>query len=583
MLGRLNPGVTIEQADAEMKGLASQLREEYPDAQIGHTVRLMWMQDVVIGSVGPFLWVMLAAVGFVLLIACANVASLLLVRASRRENELAIRVALGAGRSELLCLLLTESLLLAVLGGALGVVLARGGLALLLAFNPGNIPRVQDIAVDGRVFLFALAVSVLTGILFGLAPGLRVIRSDLHSPLKDGARSSTGEAKGRLRSILVVAEVALSVVLLIGASLMIRSFVQMTRVDPGFDRDRTLSFQVALPDSTDGDPSFQREFFRRLGERLAVLPGVEEAGLIDHLPFGGSNMNSQFYIEGRVDWIAEQEPLMERRQVRGDYFKALRIPLVGGRLFTPQDGQGETPLFAIISEDARRRYWPSSDPIGNRIGFSPTGPWYRIVGVVGYVKHFDLDGDSGPTLYLPSEQRSMKVAMKTTLDPMSLVNPVRTEVAAMKADLPIYNIRTMEQRLNRSVAAPRFYGYLFGVFSTLALVMAAVGLYGVISYSVSQRTRDIGLRMALGARRGDVFRMVVGKGLTLALVGVVLGVAGALGLTRLMSGILFEISPTDPSIFVGISVVLVLVAMLASYVPAFRATRVDPMVALRHG
>lgn len=587
VVARLKPGVTVEQAGAEMDAIAERLKQQYPQTNANKEVFLVPLHQQVVGKVRTALLVLLGAVGFVLLIACANVANLLLARAASRQKEIAIRTALGASRMRVIRQLLTESLLLSLVGGTLGLLLALWGIELLLTISPINLPRVDTVSIDGRVFAFTLVISLLTGIGFGLAPAIQVSKPDLNDALKEGGRSSpVGFRHNRFRSLLVVSEVALSLVLLIGAGLMIRSFVTLLNVDPGLNAQNVLTLDIGLPRTKYTGPQ-QIAFFQQVISRMQALPGVQSAGAVYPLPLSGAEEGMGFAIEGRPVTNPGESFNAGPRWVSADYFKVMSIPLLRGRELTERDGPDSTRVL-VISEAMARAYWPDEDPIGKRVAFDQTNGapnWREIVGVVRDVKHSSLDATSKPEMYIPFAQFPIffqTVVLRTTGDPLSLVAAARSEVLAVNKDQPISNIHTMEELLSNSIAQRRFNMLLLSVFAAVALLLSAVGIYGVMSYSVAQRTHELGLRMALGAQSSHVVALVVRQGMTLALIGVGVGLAASFALTRIMASLLYGVSTTDTLTFSLIALLLASVALLACYLPARRATKVDPMVALRY-
>ncbi|HKP87819.1 MAG TPA: ABC transporter permease, partial [Blastocatellia bacterium] len=548
------------------------------------------LREQFVGNIRPALWVLLGAVGLVLLIACANVANLLLARAAARQKETAIRSALGASRARLVGQFLTESVLLSGLGGIVGLLLAVLGMNLLVALMPANLSQAKDISIDAKVLGFTFAVSLLTGVIFGLAPALQASRTDMNESLKEGGKGTPGAARSRVRSLLVVSEVALALVLLIGAGLLINSFVRLRNVDAGFNADNLLTMKVVLPRTKYSDGIKRTAFYNELLQRVESLPGVQSAGIITNLPLTFKGNSGGVAIEGRPEPPPDEVPIVITRTVSPDYFRTMNTPVLKGRQFSPQDTPDATRVV-IVSESTARQFWPGEEALGKRMklgGLNSDAPWLSVVGVVKDVRQFDLDIDPKPQIYFPYTQMTYSylaprdLVVRTNVDPLSLAAAVRSEVWAIDKDQPVSNITTMNEILSGSVAKQRFNTLLLAIFAGVALVLAAVGIYGVISYSVTQRTREIGIRMALGADSRDVMRMVVGQGFALVSVGVAIGLASAFVLTRLMQSLLFGVSATDPVTFISISIVLVAVAMLASYVPARKATKVDPMVALRY-
>ncbi len=589
VIGRLKPGVPLAEAQAEMTAIARRLEQEYPDSMANLGVNLVPLHTHVVGKARPALLTILGAVLFVLLIACANVANLQLARSAARERELAVRAAIGAGRLRLVRQLLTESLLLATLGGVVGLLLAFWGVETLRGLLPATVPRVDEIGVDTGVLLFLLGATLLTTLLFGLVPALRTSRPDLNDSLKEGGRTATGGAHARLRSALVVGEVALALLLLVGAGLMLRSFQNLLGIDPGFQHRNQLTFDLNTSPSKYPEPAQVAQFYEQVLGRLRALPEVEEVSAASDVPLSGSiwpNANS-FALEGVARSPEDQSISVNITVVTDDYFRTLAVPLVSGRFFGPEDTPESAPVV-LINQAMARRYWPNEDPVGKRMkygGADSTGPWRTIVGVVADVRDSELDRETRIASYLPQSQtrrRAMTLVLRASSDPLRLVPTVREQVWSLDREMPLANVSTLEARLERSLAQRRFNMLLLGVFGALALTIASIGIYGVIGYSVAQRRHEIGVRMALGAQRGDIFRHVVGQGIGLALLGIGIGLAGAFALTRFITGLLFRIEPTDPVTLVVVSALLAGMAFLACFMPARRAAKVDPMVALRY-
>jgi putative ABC transport system permease protein len=602
-VARLKPGVSFAQAKAEMDAIGANLATQYQDSNAGNGIGMRPLLEIFVGDIRRALWVLFAAVAFVLLIACANIANLLLARAQSRQKEMAIRAAMGAGRWRIARQLLTESVLLALIGGTLGMLIAQWGIKLILYISPDSIPRAKEISLDWRILTFTIGLSFVTGILFGLVPALQAGVVDVHETLKETGRGTSG--KHWLRSSLVVVEVATTLVLLIGAGLMIRSFYRLQKVNPGFSYDRLTSFTVSLPEKKYKTADQRDQFYGRLLENLRALPGVEAAAAASGLPLGNNGWQTGFVIDGRPRPPRDQTPLMEACLVTPDYFRAMNIPLKRGRYFDDHDDRSSLAgkdlskleeiekemagLNAIvIDEEFASRYWPNEDPIGKRVamGSEKHPQLLTVLGVVGRVKMEGLSQDSnrvqGYFPFLQISNNDMTIVMKAAGDPNQLIAAVRQQVKAIDPDQPIYSIRTMDEIRAESVAPERLNLTLLSIFAGIALVLAVVGIYGVMSYSVTQRTHEIGIRMAIGAQPRDVFRMVIGQGMMLALIGVVIGLVGAFALTRLMTTMLFGVAPTDPATFAAIAVLLTAVALVACYIPGRRATRVDPVVSLRY-
>lgn len=594
MIARLKTGVTLEQAQAGMDAVANQIREQYPNnypAESQWGLALKPLQEDFIGDIRPLLTMLIFAVGFVLLIACANVANLLLARAATRRKEIAVRTALGASRLRILRQLLTESVLLALLGGALGLALSAWGVKLLVALND-KIPRSREIGIDFRVLGFTMGVSLLTGIIFGLVPALQISKVGVAETLKKAGRISpiTFGRRGS-RSLLVVAEVAFALVPLIGAGLMVKSFARVLEVSPGFQKQNLLTLRLALPVSSYRELPSVRAFYQQILQKIESIPGVISVGGVTGLPMAAASPRGPFIIEGRPINPGEVSPNSDRKVTTSNYLKTMGVPLIRGRYFTDQDNT-EAPGVVIIDDTFARRYWPDEDPVGKRISFEG-GPnnarWREIVGVVDNVKNYGLDVEAKQVLYYPhlqSSAREMGLAVRTEGNPTGMATAVRNAIHSVDAQQPIFRVSTMEQIVADSTTQRRFTTLLLAVFAVVALLLTAVGLYGVMSYSVAQRTQEIGIRMALGAQRGSVLRMVIGQGMALALAGIILGLGLslvlALFLGHYMKDLLFEVSAIDPTMFVIIPVVIGGAAMLASYIPARRATKVDPVIALRY-
>src|SRR5262245_5854988 len=583
VVGQLKPGVSLDQARAEMKVIDARLAQQYPETNSEWRAELVPLHEVLVRNSRDMLLVLLAAVGFVLIIVCANVANLLLARGATRGREIAIRAAFGAGRGRLVRQLLTESILLALLGGAGGAILALFGINALVGMGANIIPHLIEIDIDARVLGFTVFLSIVTGALFGLAPALQISRLDLIDALNEGGRAGTMSGGRRLRQALVVSEVALSLILLIGAGLMIKSLYRLVNFDSGFNRKNLLTMQLALPQVKYGSEQQVAAFYQRLIEGVRGAPGVVSATVVSPLPLGGIRSLRAFGIAGRSDggdasvmWVGDR------------YIETMGYPLLLGRPLAELDGR-EGPKAALINQSFARRYFSDQDPIGQLVTIegpqNPNARWMTIVGVVADVKQSYvmemMEKEIYPSIYVPQALPSMALVARAMDSPLSLLSAVRAEVRKLDRDLPVYNIQTMDQALGATLKRERFTMLLLSVFAAVALALAAVGLYGVMSYAVSQRTREIGIRMALGARRSDVLMMVIGQGIKLAGAGALIGLGGALALKRLIETLVFGVSATDPLTFTTIALLLTLVALLACWIPARRATKVDPMIALR--
>ncbi|HEU4523481.1 MAG TPA: ABC transporter permease [Gemmatimonadales bacterium] len=593
LTARMRPGVPLQQALGEMRTVAEQLKRDYPDNYPDDWSLLVTPLSVqATGDVRPALLVLLGAVGFVLLIACANVANLLLARAATRSKEIAVRTALGATRERLLQQLLTESVLVSLAGGVVGLLLAYAGVRALVAADIRNIPRADEIGIDGTVLLFTLVVSLVAGVVFGLAPAVHTASPDLHGALKEGGRGTTADRGSHaLRRSLVVTEVALALTLLTGAGLLLKSFARLQRVDPGFDPTNLLTFTMSLPQVRYSSDTTRIAFFDQVLPAIARVPGVIAAGGTSVMPFGGSWSTGSFDIEGYQPPEDQPGPWGDIRIVSPSFFETLRIPLLRGRYLTDED-RADTRPVAVIDQEFVRRYWPNENPLGKRFTFGPPdgvtdttqNEWIEVVGVVGHAAHEGLDADPRIQLYLSYRQSGlpfMQVAVRTQGNPDRYVNLVRDAVRSVDPDQPISNLAQMEELLSRSVGQRRLSMMLLSLFSGIALVLASVGIYGVMSYSVTQRARELGVRIALGADRTDVLRLVLRQGMSLAVLGIGIGLGAALALTRLIESQLYGVTATDPVTFVLVAAVLAATALLANLIPAIRATRLDPAVVLR--
>ena len=593
VIGRLRPGATVERAKVEMEGIAARLADQYPDTNTGYGAGVVPLRGFLVGDVRPALLALLGAVGFLLLIACVNVANLLLARGVSRDQELAVRTALGAGRGRLVRGLVTESVALGLLGGGAGLLVGIWGVSLVRTLRSAEIPRVEHVTVDGSVLAFTFGIALATGLLFGILPALQATsRIDVTEKLKTAGRGVPGDAAGRrTRNSLVVAEIALALVLVAGAGLLLKSFVRLARVDPGFDPENVVTFNLVLPEARYAEADDAEAFFATLLEEIETLPGVEAAGAVFGLPltdfYYGISVNS---VDGVRPASPEEEKVVQVRVVTPNYFQAMRIPLLRGRPPEERDRHGATSV-AVVNESAARLLWPGQDPLGHEVllgtgfGLDRGRAGGTVIGVVRDVKHFGLGRESAAEVYLVHRQFPvdfMNVVVRSSSDPRALLGAIQRRLAALDPEVPMSRVRTMEEWVARSVAEPRLYTLLLGVFAAIAIALAAVGIYGVMAYAVAQRTREIGIRMALGARRDDVLRRVVGQGLTLALTGTAIGLAGAWGATRAIAGLLYGVRPTDAATLGTVAALLIAVALMACYLPARRAMSVDPMEALRY-
>src|SRR3984885_7235190 len=594
IMAKLKPGVSLEQAQAEMNTITARLRRDFPEnypPNGGLTFGIVPLSEQVVGDSRTALFVLLFAVAFVLLIACANVANLQLSRALGRQKEIALRMAIGASRVRVARQLITESLLLSLFGGALGILLAFASLKWVRILGPGSIPRLDYIAIDARVLLFTLFISLVSGTMFGLVPALCISLVDIHSTLKEGGRASadSGAMWGRGRSFrksLVISELALSVLLLIGAALLIRSFANLQSVSPGFNAKNVLTLELTINGDKYREAQFVLATYKQIVERLESLPGVKYVGAISSLPLSQMFAWGPITVEGRIPPPGENFINADVRVVNGHYFQAMQIPLREGRFFNESDTKTSPPI-GIVDEYMAKELWPNQSPIGKRLhngGITDKDPWITVVGVVGRIKQYTLDSDSRIAIYYPQTQfvtHSMNVVIRANSDPAALYSAARNEIHNVDPDLPIFHPVTMDQRVQESLARRRFSMLLLSLFAGLAVALAMIGIYGVVSYVVNQGTREIGIRLALGATPRAILHLVIGRGMALAIPGVIIGLLGGLAFTRIRRCLLFGVSPIDPFTFVAIPVCLVLVALLASYIPARRATLVDPTVPLR--
>ena len=589
VVGRLKPGVTLAQAQSDMAGIASRLERDFPDTNSGLGSNVISLHTQIVGNVKTLLSILLGAVALVLIIACTNVASLLLARATKRDREFAIRRAVGANRWRLIRQLLTESVVLSLAGGLAGLGLAIWTVNLFIKLNPGDIPRLNEASVDLRLLCFTFAVSLLTGIALGLWPAWHATGGSLNQSLKEaGSRSSEGKQRRRSRNVLIITELALAQVMLVGAGLLIMSYVRVSQIDPGFRSENVLTAKIAPAASKYPDTRTRIQFYSQVIEKLQALPGVTSVGMVMNLPLSGASMNRGFTAEGRPEPKPDENISMDYQVVSRDYFSTLNIPVLRGRSFTASDTENSARVI-VINNAMARRYWPNEDPVGKRMAIGESSKdtsWRTIVGVVGDVRHASLTEEPVPTAFIDYRQDleswpRMAFVLKTSAEPASFSSAVRTSLVSIDPRQPVYAVEPMDKLLSTDVAPRRFVLLLVGSLALVALSLAAVGIYSIISFSVSERTREIGIRMALGAKRGDVLRMVLGQGMTVAVVGIVAGLAIAFGLTRLLTTLLFGVSATDPKTFSIVGVTLTAIALMACYLPARRATRVDPLVALK--
>jgi putative ABC transport system permease protein len=592
VIGRLRSGVSAKQAQAELNTITANWIPRFKDnyaVETGFGARVFGLQEQVVGGMRPALLILLGAVALVLLIACANLTTMLLARGGSREREMAIRVALGAGPLRLLRFLLIESVLLSVIGGVAGIVTAIWGLDVLAAVGAKTVPRLREVNLDATVLSLTFVISVATGVLFGIAPALASARPELTEALKEGGRgASSGVRRNQLRNTLVVSEIALALVLLIGAGLLMKSFVHLQNVNPGFNGKNVVTAELSLPllKYLRGKPVI--DFYAEVLRRVRALPGVQTAAFTNALPLSGSNTDNSFHIEGRNEMQTKVFPDEEIRSITPDYFRVLQTPLLRGRLFTEAD-TADAPGVVIVNQAMANKYWPGEDAVGKRINFGDADPnnikWFTIVGVVSDIHHQGLDVDPKPEFYLPHPQRAyrgMILTVRSAQDPRALIPTLRKEIGAIDPDQPLANVRTLETVTSESIAPRRMSVVLLGAFASIALLLAAVGIYGVISYLVVQRTHEIGVRMALGAQRQDVLQMVVGHALKLVGIGALIGLALAFLSTRALAALLYSVSAFDLTTFLFVTITLAGVALIASYIPALRATRADPMIALSH-
>lgn len=588
VLARLKPGMTLTQAQSELNTISERLAQQYPEANTGWSTNIIPFREQVVGTIRPALFLLFAVVSFILLIACANMANLLMARAASRQKEVSIRVAVGASRVRLVRQFLTESILLAMLGGILGLALTFVGKTVLMVTLPANNPFRDQLGIDGKVLAFTLLVSLLTGVIFGLLPSLQASKPNLNETLKEGGKtSSLGSGHHRIRSVLVVTEVTLALMLLIGAGLVIRSFLRLQYVDTGFNPQNALAMQLSLPQAKYREPQVQVAFFQNLMQKVAALPNVEAVSADSNPPLGTRRNSISFFIEGQPPASLDQMLRAEGHEITPNYFRAMGIPFLAGRDFTDND-RIDAPPVVIVNQALVKRFFPNEDPIGKRISRSLPGQnpvWFSIIGVAGDVRHAGLAAEPGPQIYSSYYEdpvQTMSLVIRSRGNPTAVALSVRSEIQKADSEIPVFNIKSMEQMASESIAPNRITMLLLGFFAIVALILAAAGIYGIMAYSVTQRTFEVGIRMALGAQRRDIIAMIVKQGMLLTLIGLVIGFLGALAATRVLSSVLFEVSTTDLATFATALLVLTVVALVACLIPARRATRVDPVIALRY-
>jgi putative ABC transport system permease protein len=584
----LKPGVSVQQAAGEMETITARLRQQYPDTNNRRFNRVVALQEHLVGDTNKLLWLLLGAVTFVLLIGCANVANLLLASGASRQKEMAIRAALGASRWRVIRQLFTESTILALAGGAVGLLIAFWGLAAITKLLPADFPRLNEIHIDLRVLGFTFVASMLTGILFGLAPAFQISRSDVQEAIRETGRGASGSLRqSRFRQALIVVEVALSVVLLAGAGLLFRSFLRLQSVDAGFVSQQVLTARLTPSGTNYASDADYAKFYNQVIEKVSAVPGVQDAGFIDTLPLY-KGPTSAFRVEGRPVTTPDKWPMVNYRVVSPNYFRAMGVPVLQGRAYTDRDNEN-APLVMMVNQQLAREIFPGENPVGKRITFGGTGPdgqprWFEIVGVVANVRSLELREAPTPELYFSMRQDiwpAMSLVVRSSVEPASLSASVRQAVNEIDRSVPVADVKTMEHIVSESITQPRFNLFLLGLFSAVAMVLSAAGIYGVTAYTVTQRTHELGIRIALGAQVTDVLKMILGQGMAVIGIGLLVGLAAAFGLMRLLRSLLFGVGENDPLTFVAITVVLVLVALIACYIPARRATKVDPLVALR--